>query len=196
MHVELEAKFLNIKKEYLRKTLKAQGFLLTEPEFLMTRKTMHFPESAKMGNRWGRVRQEAENVTMTIKWVKDPNALDGTFEAEVIVPSLEAGEAFLTACGLTPTATQENYREIWHNTAKTTMVTLDTWPGLHPFVEIEADTEKDLLEAASCLGFDMKNAHFGSVDYIYAHELGFPREAFIALKEVTFDLPPKPHSST
>lgn len=191
MQVELEAKFLGIDKPTMRTALKACGFGCTQPEFTMRRKTMHFPESINMGNRWGRVREEGDKVTMSIKWVRDAEALDGTLESETTVPTMAAGVAFLESCGLTVTSFQENLRETWHNADKTVMITLDTWPALKTFVEIEATTQESLVKTAQALGLDMNDALFGSVDYIYEKELGIDRNHFITLKEVTFDHPPK-----
>ena len=120
---EIEAKFCPVDKDECRKKLKELGFQLQQPEFLMKRVTFF---SETLTDRWGRVRQEAKNVTMAIKKVVDKTRIDGTEEIEVIIPSMEHGLKFMEACGFNQTSYQENLREIWLQGE--TEATLDTWP--------------------------------------------------------------------
>jgi hypothetical protein len=70
-------------------------------------------------------------------------------------------------------------------------VTIDTWPGLKPFVEIEGPDETIVKKVASELGFDFEKAVFGSIDLVYEKELGIPSATISRLPEITFDAPPR-----
>lgn len=194
MRHELEAKFINLTLEDARKRLRAAGFACVKAEFLMRRKTFHFNSTE---NKWGRVRDEGDKVTMTIKHITSTQTMTGTREVEVVVDSFDNAAALLVACGLTPTSYQENRREIWVKGGAEAAI--DTWPGLEPYIELEADTAEAVKQAATELGFDFKNALFDSADVVYEKVLGIPSAEFIKLPEVTFDSPPqipaKPHSA-
>ena len=70
-------------------------------------------------------------------------------------------------------------------------VTIDTWPGLKPFAEIEGSTEIIVREVSQELGFDFEKAMFGSIDLVYEKELGILAKKIITLPEITFSNPPK-----
>jgi adenylate cyclase class IV len=112
MKKEVEAKFLNIEKDSTREQLRSSGFTLITSEYLMKRKTFKFPQLLPKQSKWGRVRQEAGKVTMTIKEVRGVGIND-TYEAEVIVNDFAQASSILEACGLIPNALQENLREVW-----------------------------------------------------------------------------------
>jgi adenylate cyclase class IV len=191
MAKEIEAKFLNIDKDALRARLRAGGFQLIEPEYLMRRKTFDcslvFPER-KM---WGRVRREAGRVTMTLKEIIG-EGINGMQEFELTVDDFETACAFMQCAGMPIKSSQENTRELWRRAD--VEVALDTWPGLKPFVEIEAAAEADVRAVSAELGFDFRDALFGGVDIVYEHELGIPADEFTKLPEITFTSPPR-HSA-
>jgi adenylate cyclase class 2 len=70
-------------------------------------------------------------------------------------------------------------------------VTIDTWPGLAPFVEVEGKDEEEVRSISIELGFDFEKAIFGSIDLIYESVLGIAKEKIIKLPEITFSNPPK-----
>lgn len=186
MNLELEAKFLNVKKDSLRELLANEGFKLVAPEYMMKRKTFHFPGETQ--NKWGRVRTESSKITMTIKEVFDKSRIDGTREVELVVDDFDKASSFMETLGLKTSAYQENMREKWEKGE--IEVTIDTWPGLNPYVEIEGPTEEAVKAASSALGFDFSQAVFGSSDVVYEKVLGIPSAVFIKLPEVTFANPP------
>ncbi len=47
---------------------------------------------------------------------------------------------------------QETLREVWH--FQEAEITIDTWPGLEPYSEIEAKSEEQVKSIAKTLGFD------------------------------------------
>src|SRR3989339_582669 len=88
---------------------------------------------------------------------------------------------------------EENMREVWMRDG--VEITIDTWPGLNPFVEIEGTNEKIVQEISNELGFDFGKAVFGSIDLVYEKEIGIPAETIIHLPEITFSNPPKKNAA-
>lgn len=176
----------------MRVKLKDSGFELKIPEYMMRRKTFDFSHIAPGRNIWGRVRKESDKVTMTIKEVRG-TGIDDTYEVELVVNDFDTAALFFEACNIPAKAFQENMREVWSQDS--VEVTIDTWPGLQPFVEIEGIDEKSVKEAAEDLGFDFENAVFGSIDLVYEKEIGVPSETIIRLPEITFSKPPKKNAA-
>ena len=187
MKKEIEATFLSVDKDSMRAKLKKAGFDLETPEYMMRRKTFDF-FSVPRRKKWGRVRQESDKVTMTVKEIRG-SGINDTYEIELVVNDFDAATAFFEACDIHAKAFQENMREVW--TRDGVEVTIDTWPGLNPFVEIEGIDEKTVREVSNELGFDFGKAVFGSIDLVYEKETGIPAETIIRLPEITFANPPK-----
>ncbi|KKT14568.1 MAG: hypothetical protein UV94_C0011G0011 [Parcubacteria group bacterium GW2011_GWC1_43_30] len=158
----------------------------------MRRKTFDFSRVAPGRNKWGRVRQESEKITMTIKEVRG-SGINDTYEVELIVNDFDVATSFFEACDIPAKAFQENMREVWVRDG--VEATIDTWPGLNPFVEIEGANEKIVREISSELGFDFEKAVFGSIDLVYEKELGIPAETIVRLPEITFSNPPKKNAA-
>ena len=192
MKKEIEATFLSVDKNSMRAKLKEMGFELKTPEYLMRRKTFDFPNTSFGQKKWGRIRQESDKVTMTVKEVRG-SGINDTYEVELVVNDFDTAASFFEACDIPAKAFQENMREVWeHDEVE---VTIDTWPGLNPFVEIEAATEDIVRKVSGELGFDFEKAVFGSIDLVYEKELGIPAETIIRLPEITFSNPPKKNAA-
>ena len=192
MKNEIEATFLSVDKTSTRDSLKKAKFELKIPEYLMRRKTFDFSRVAPGRNKWGRVRQESDKVTMTIKEVKG-SGINDTYEVELIVNDFDTAADFFESCNIPAKAFQENMREVWKRDR--VEVTIDTWPGLNPFVEVEGISENVVREISNELGFNFEKAVFGSIDLVYEKELGIPAETIIRLKEITFANPPKKNAA-
>lgn len=187
MAKEIEAKFLRINKDALRSKLQSLGFQLVHPEYVMRRKTFDCGIIDPGKNKWGRVRQEAGRITMTMKEVTG-SGIDDTTEVELVVDDFDKACEFLEFCGMPAKAFQENTRELWRR--GNVEATLDTWPGLMPFVEIEAPAEFEVRAVSEEIGFDFKSAVFGSVDQVYELETGIPAQSITKMKVITFSNPP------
>lgn len=192
MKNEIEATYLSIDKDSAREKLKQAGFILKIPEYLMRRKTFHFSNIPVGHTKWGRVRQERDKVTMTIKEIRG-SGINDVYETELIVSDFDTATAFFEACGIPEKAFQENMREVWRRDE--VEATIDTWPGLRPFMEIEGPSEELVRSVSRELGFDFDQAVFGSADIVYEKELGIPAETIISLSEITFANPPKKNAA-
>lgn len=192
MKNEIEATFLSVNKDSVRIKLKEAGFKLKIPEYMMRRKTFDFSLLAPGRNKWGRVRQESDKVTMTVKEIRG-SGINDTYETEIIVNDFDGASALFEACGFPAKAFQENMREVW--TREEIEATIDTWPGLEPFVEIEGANEDIVKKVSDELDFDFNKAVFGSIDLVYEKELGIPAKTIIKLPEITFANPPKKNAT-
>ncbi len=183
MITEFEAKFLKIDVQELYKKLTAIGAQKSTERTLMCRQTFDFasPQATK---KWVRVRKEGDKITVTMKIVSHA-AIDGTQEIEFSVDSFEKACEFLTLCGLKPASYQENYRENWRY--KDAVLSIDTWPGLQPFLEVEGPSEQVVHYVADQLGFDYSTAYFGTIDKLYEQELGISSKIFNTIPRLTFE---------
>jgi adenylate cyclase class 2 len=182
---ELEAKFLGVDVADVRVRLLARGFELVAPVHLLRRKIFRFPGSAEA--KWVRVRAEYDRVTIAVKHVESLS-IDGVRETELQVSNFDDACDLVAQLGLAEASYQENRRETW--ALDRIQVTVDHWPGLEPFVEIEADSEAAVRDCAGVLGFDYMTAVFGAVDTVYETVLAIPKAAFNRLPLVTFAAPP------
>lgn len=192
MKKEIEATYLSVDKDAVRKKLETAGFELKTSEYTMRRKTFDFSRVAPERNKWGRVRQESDKVTMTVKEIRG-SGINDMYEVELVVNDFDTASAFFEACDIPAKALQENMREVWNR--DNVEATIDTWPGLNPFVEIEAETEEIVRRVSEELGFDFEKAVFGSIDIVYEKELGIPATTIIKLPEITFANPPKKNAA-
>lgn len=183
MNNEIEAKFLNINKDEIRKKLKDVGAKLVRPEVLMRRRIFD------IGNHsYARVRDEGYgNIVMTYKKVDDDNSIFGTKEINLKIDDFDNGVLFLKCCGLEIKAEQETYRETWM--LDDTEICIDTWPWIPTFIEIEGPTEAAVWSVAEKLGFEKADAKFGAVDTTYQHYYGVdPDIVNLHTPKILFDM--------
>ena len=165
MKTEIEAKWLNIDLNLIRKNLESIGAVLVKPDRLMVRSPFDFPDfSLEKKHGWVRVRNEGDKTTLSYKQVDD-RTLHGTKEITIIVDDFDATCDFLNAIGLEAKSFQETRRESWK--LGETEIELDTWPWIPSFIEIEAKTEDDIRNVTAKLGLDFADALHGSVELAY-----------------------------
>lgn len=187
MPKEIEAKFLDIDADSLRAKLKGLGFECTRPWSLMRRYTFMLNEIAKPADvvaQWARVRDEGDKVTMTLKRVADESVIDQTEETEFEVSNFESAVKFMQRLGFHDFAFQESYRESWHK--DDLEVTLNEWPGIKVFAEVEAPSEAQVRDLSQLLKFDYNTALFSGVSTIYDKKLGISNAIISNIKELTF----------
>jgi adenylate cyclase class 2 len=188
METEIEAKFPDVHADTLRVILKSRGAALEHQEVLMRRKNFDHPDRSleKVGG-WIRVRDEGDKVTLSYKQLND-RTLHGTKEVSVVVDDFDKTCQFLEAIGMAAKAYQETKREKWNY--KGVEVTIDTWPWVPTFVELEGPTEALVRSIADDLGFDWNKAMHGSVETIYQMHYDFTEEEIDHWESITFVAPP------
>ncbi|MBR3253456.1 CYTH domain-containing protein [Candidatus Saccharibacteria bacterium] len=185
MNNEIEAQFLDIDKNEIRKKLEEIGAKCTKPEVLMKRVVFDTGP-----NSFARVRDEGNNkIVMTYKNVADEKSILGTKEVNVVIDNYENGILFMKGCGLEPKAEQESYRETWEY--RDVEICIDTWPWLPTFVEVEGPSEKSVWDTAEKMGLKKEKAKFGSVDSTYQYYYGVEEDIVnLHTPKIMFDMDP------
>lgn len=184
---ELEVKFW-IDIEKFKEKLSEVGATHVQERTVMKRKIWDVdPSLVPEGvQRWVRVRDEGKGkTTLTLKSMSSNKTITGTGEVEMLVGDFSACSSFLDLVGLKSRAYQENARDTWD--VEGCQVTIDEWPGLRPFVEIEGESEELVYSVSEKLGFQKEDAMFGSIDGLYEKELGIASSVFIRIPSLTFE---------
>jgi adenylate cyclase class 2 len=184
MKTEIEAKFLEINSSQLREHLHQLGAVLVYPERLMVRETFDYPNNSlrEIGG-WVRLRNEGDIITLSYKQLND-RSLHGTKEVEVEVNNYNQAKDFLLNIGLIIKSIQETKRELWR--LDTTEITIDTWPWIPAFCEVEGPDETTVKHVATQLGLDWTQALHGSVEIAYQHYYDVTDEEIWGWKEIKF----------
>lgn len=189
MKTEIEAKFLHVDHDAVRKNLKKAGAVCEQPMRLMRR--MIF-ENKTMSSHKGylRVRDEGHAITMTYKQF-DRMSIDGAKEIEIVVDNFDTATALMKAIDNSwlRISLQESRRETWK--LGEAEIVLDEWPWLEPYIEIEAPSRNIVQTTASQLGLDMNDAVYGDVMAAYRRQYPHLGESDTvgSLPEVRFGAP-------
>lgn len=167
MDIEYEATFPEIDKTTVRERLVRVGAELVKPEFLQKRVVFHLPKGHEVPGGWLRVRDESDRITLSLKIV-DGNRITNQKELLLGVSDFESAVNLLLTLGCIRKSYQETKRELWRIDG--VEVTLDEWPFLKPFVEIEGVSEAMVHRVAENLGFEYDQAVFGAVDVMYMRQ--------------------------
>jgi adenylate cyclase, class 2 len=187
MQTEIEAKVLDVDHEELRVVLHRLGATLEQPERLLRRYNLDYPDGRlQQKGGWIRIRDEGDKVTLSYKQLND-RTVHGTQEVSIVVDSFEQTKAFLEQIGLEVKTYQETKRESWR--LGDAYIELDEWPWIKPYIEIEAGSEAVLQQVFERLGFSWKNAVFGSVEVVYRAEYDVTDEEVDNIPVITFETP-------
>jgi len=185
MDIEYEATYININKNEIRDRLKKAGATLVKPEFLQKRNVFELPSGHEITGGWLRVRDEQDKITMSLK-VVDGDKIEDQKEICLKIDNFGEGVKFLEAIGCQPKAYQESRRELW--ILDDVEITIDEWPFLEPYVEVEGKSEEKVKEVSAKLNFDYNTALFCSVDVLYNQKYGTPLKYINhGLNKIVFD---------
>lgn len=186
MKVEFEATFCRVDKDKVRSQLKKAGARLVSPEFLMRRVVFNMPTGHEVEGGWVRVRQEDGKTTMSLK-VVNGDRIEDQYETQVTVDDFDQAVSLLKELGCTQRAYQETKREYWQLDGVD--ITIDEWPFLEPFVEVEGTSEASVREVSAKLGFDYTTAKFCAVGTLYAEKYGIPERVINkGTPKIVFDM--------
>ena len=184
MKTEYEATFLNVNKNEIKEKLKVSGAKLVKSEFLQKRVVFDLP-SGYDGERWLRVRDEGDRITMSYKKISGKN-IDDQKETQLVIDDFKSGVEFLNAIGCREKSYQETKRELWELNG--VEICIDEWPFLEPFVEVEGKSEKDVKDVSKKIGFDYSTAWFCATTLIYSKKYNIPREVIDQMPKIVFDM--------
>jgi adenylate cyclase class 2 len=161
MNIEYEASFPEVDKDEVQGRLRAVGATLVRLEFLQRRVVFRLPSGHEIDGAWARVRDEGDKITMSLKIV-DGDRIEDQKEICLTVDSFDQAELMLMTLGCARKSYQETKRELW--TLDGVEVTIDEWPFIDPFVEVEGRSEEEVRKVSEKIGFDYSKALFGAVD--------------------------------
>ncbi len=184
MKTEIEGKFLDINKEELRKKLVLFKAELVHKERLMKRMNFDYEDHRleKIGG-WVRVRDEGDKISLAYKQLND-RTLHGTKEISLIINDFEDACTFLKSIGLRKISYQETKRESW--LLDNVGITIDTWPWIPPFVELEGETEESLKVVCKKLGLNWNDVMHGSVETAYQSHFNVSESEIDNVESITF----------
>ena len=172
MKLEIEAVFCDVDKDKIRAKLKSLGAKLITPERKMVRTVFHLPHSDK--SCFARVRDEGDKIVITYKEFQDEKSATGVKEINLTVNDYDDAVELLRIFGLSEKSYEESMRETWELDGAE--VCIDTWPWIPTYIEVEGTSVENMTAVSEKLGFNMKNAIFGSVDSIYTLYYDVPQD--------------------
>jgi adenylate cyclase class 2 len=190
-NTEYEAKFYPVNKEEYRKKLQSIGAKLTIPERKMIRFVGNFRENKMLPQQtYIRVRNEGNLSRLSLKTMAAAGGkLSDQKETDVEVSDFDKTVQILETIGINFSRHQETLREEWEY--KGAQITIDTWPGLPTYSEVEAKSEEMVKEIAEELGFDWDKKIITPAPEIYAKVYGLDVEKVLVMVEnITFEKNP------
>jgi adenylate cyclase class 2 len=159
---EFEGRILNINVDKVRKTiLSLGGKKVKDYDF----RRYVFDVIPKRDSTWVRLRSDGSKTTLTVKEIVN-DSISGTNEWEVFVSDIDTALKILEKIGIRPRGYQENKREQYEFDGAE--VSIDFWPKLNPYLEIEAESEEKVRKIAKRLGFSSKEITGDGNAKIYA----------------------------
>lgn len=168
---EIEVKFLNVDPKKLQRKLKKIGAKKVF-EKLYKRRVFDFPDLRFNDiGAWLRVRDEGDKVTMTWKRRIGVKSHNGKYndqsmeEIEIEVSDFDKVAKIIKKLGLEEKFYEENKRIRY--VLDDIEFDIDHWPGLEPYLEIEAESWDDIDKAIKLLDLNPKDKKIFSTYQIY-----------------------------
>ena len=160
MSLEIEAKFMEIDINKLRKKIKENGGKRIHKMVMYKRYIFDLFNSKEKG--YIRIRDENDKITMTLK--KYPSNTKYALEYEISLDknhNIDTAKEFLLAQGYKIKAYQETLREKW-SIDGCPEIAIDTLPGIPTYVELECINENKIKKICKLLDFNFNDAKYGS----------------------------------
>src|SRR3989338_6577423 len=185
MDIEYEATFVDVDKNEMRTRLKKAGATLVRPEYLQKRIPFWLPKEKDSKHSWLRVRDEGDKITLSLKTV-DGDTIENQKEICLVVNSFDDAVELLESIGCEKKSYQETRRELWMLDGVD--ITIDEWPFLEPFVEVEGDSEQAVKMVSEKLGFKYADALFCAVGTLYKMKYGVHPNEINGLEKLVFEM--------
>lgn len=190
MDTEFEAKFYPVNKTLYRQRLKSLGAKLVIPERLMRRAIFDSRFHPEFTCHYIRVRDEGNLIRLIAKThANQKGKLSDQKEIDIEVSSYDKTLQILEQMGYRPDQYMETLRETWH--LDDAEITIDTWPGLEPYSEIEASSEQMVKDTATKLAFSWDKKIITAAAEIFAevYHLSID-EVLDKISNITFEANP------
>lgn len=171
--IEFEMTIPNVDIDDARRRLKKSGAVLQKETYTQKHIVFNMPEERKVRGSWMRVREEEGRVTMSLKIIDGEKIAD---QQEYFFVAENTADAckFLELLGAVEKARQEKRREIWK--LEDCEVTIDEWPFLEPFIEVEGPDEEAVRRAVNLLEYDYDKCRVCAVDKLYSEKYGITED--------------------
>jgi adenylate cyclase class 2 len=168
--IEYEARFMGVDIDQIRQRL-GQHLEITRdyPRTLLHRYILEDPSSRHRGYLRLRTGEFGKSI-LTLKSPTGSNGVDAFAEVAIEVGDEESTLALFIHLGYEVRRYQESYREQWR--WGSIVFDLDEWPGLPPFLEVEAEDAEGVAKGAEYLGLSMDTAEFDNVSDTYQKHAG------------------------
>lgn len=123
----------------------------------------------KEEGKWIRLRTNGEVATLAYKNVVD-NTISGTKEVEIEVSDFDRTHQFLSCIGFTRRSYQENRRIRY--ILDDVEVDIDTWPMIPTYLELEGNSEEEVMKIVKILKLDSSKVTSKSPQDIYIDVYG------------------------
>lgn len=163
MKTEYEARILEIEKQEFIKKIKDLGAIKVA-DYYQRRYIYDFNPAIK--GKWIRLRDTGRETTLTIKEITK-DTIDGTKELEIKVSDFDTTDSILEELGYSHRLYQENKRTRYM--LNSVEIDIDSWPMIPTYVELEGDSEENILKLIKELGYSEEDIITYGVSKIYAH---------------------------
>lgn len=172
---EYEVKFYPVDKQEIIAKLKSLGGELVQAEVVTTSIIFNRNTNPDVKADYIRVRHEGDKTRLSAKVhaTAGGNVSDQK-EVDTIVADFDATVEIMKQAGLKQSSHMEKKRETWQ--LGTSEVTIDTWPGLETYIEIEDQSEEAVQATAEKLGFNWKDKIITSAYEVYMNAFGLTLE--------------------
>lgn len=176
MKTEYEVRILEINKEEIIKKLEQLG-ATKKGEF--NQKRYVYDLKPIESGKWIRLRTNGEVTTLTYKDITS-NKIDGTKEVEIEVDDFNKTNELLEKIGFKNKGYQENIRIQY--ILKGIEIDIDSWPMIPTYLEIEGNSEKEVIEMTKLLNIDETKLTTLNCKDIYGQIYGINLEEIPILK--------------
>src|SRR5262245_1234164 len=162
MPAEYEAKVLDIDPTAMAELILFKGGQIVSAPTLQRRYVYDIVPGDQ--SKWIRLRDTGRSTTLAVKEISH-DGIDGTYEVEVTVDSIDATNELLGALGFHPKSYQENRRTSF--TLEGAQLEIDEWPMIPPYLEIEAASPEEVLRIAGILGYQQSQLTSENTTKVY-----------------------------
>lgn len=161
MKTEYEIRVLEINKEEIIKKLEELG---AEKKGEFEQKRYVYDLKPVENGKWIRLRTNGKKATLAYKDIVS-NTIDGTKEVEFEIEDVEKANEFLERIGFESRSYQENNRIQY--ILNGVEIDIDSWPMIPTYMEIEGNSEEEVLNVQKLLGIEGDKVTALNCDDIY-----------------------------
>ena len=169
-NLEYESRVYDINESKIKNILKENGAELVQKKTIMPLIVYHHPKNKK--DSYIRIRDEGHEITMTAKTKLKSKYV---VEREVIINSIEEGDAILKLLGCKVKYKIEKIREIY-KLKNCKEVVFDSYAGLPTYMEIDCNDESSLKKIANMLGYNILDHDKRGISDLYYELYGIPKK--------------------